>query len=142
MKVENILLSKGDAVHAVAEQATVRTAVDLLGAHNIGAVLVTDAKGALSGILSERDIVRRLRTDGPSVLATPVANCMTPQPFTCGLQTTLDELLGEMTRKRIRHMPVVEGGALVGVVSIGDVVKRKIEVSEAEAAALKEYIAS
>lgn len=142
MKVEHILQSKGADVFAVSDATTVKAAVDLLGDKNIGAVVVKNAQGGVSGIFSERDVVRRLKREGPAVLDRQVADCMTKDPFTCSLDTTLDEVLGVMTNRRIRHMPVVEDGRLVGIVSIGDVVKRKIDDAEREAAALKEYIAS
>jgi CBS domain-containing protein len=142
VKVEHILQSKGADVFAVSGATSVKDAVDLLGEKNIGAVVVKNSDGSVSGIFSERDVVRRLKSEGPGVLAKPVADCMTKNPFTCTLDTSLDELMGVMTNKRIRHMPVVENGALVGVVSIGDVVKRKIDSAEREAAMLKEYIAS
>lgn len=127
---------------AVSGATSVKDAVDLLGEKNIGAVVVKDDGGAVAGIFSERDVVRRLKSEGPGVLARPVADCMTKAPVTCTLETSLDELMGVMTKKRIRHVPVVENGSLVGIVSIGDVVKRKIDNIEREAAALKQYIAS
>jgi CBS domain-containing protein len=142
LKVEQILQSKGADVFVVSNTMSVKEAVDMLGEKNIGAVVVKDENGAVSGIFSERDVVRRLKNEGAGVLARPVADCMTKDPFTCTVDTSLDELLGVMTKKRIRHMPVVEGGKLIGIVSIGDVVKRKIDNAEREAAALKEYIAS
>lgn len=142
LKVEHILQSKGADVFAVSDATSVKEAVDLLGEKNIGAVVVKNAQGGVTGIFSERDVVRRLKNEGAGVLNRPVAECMTKDPFTCTLDTTLDELMGVMTNRRIRHMPVVEGGRLVGIVSIGDVVKRKIDDAEREAAALKEYIAS
>lgn len=142
MKVEHILQSKGADVFAVSNATTVKDAVDLLGEKNIGAVIVKDEKGAVSGIFSERDVVRRLKSEGAGVLSRPVADCMTKNPFTCTPDTSLDELMGVMTKKRIRHMPVVNDGKLVGIVSIGDVVKRKIDHAEREAEMLKEYIAS
>ncbi len=142
MKVEHILQSKGADVFAVSDAMTVKEAVDVLGEKNIGAVIVKDGGGAVSGIFSERDVVRRLKNEGPGVLSRPVADCMTRKPITCTLDTDLDELMGLMTTKRIRHVPVVNGDKLVGLVSIGDVVKRKIEIAEREAEALKEYIAS
>ena len=142
MSVESILKSKGVEVFAVGAADTVATAVQMLGTRNVGAVIVKDGDGRVAGILSERDVVRRLSKEGPAVLDRPVSACMTPNPYTCTRATTIDELMAEMTAKRIRHMPVVENGALVGVVSIGDVVKRKIESAEQEAAALKDYIAS
>jgi len=142
VKVEHILQSKGADVFAVTDVMTVKEAVDVLGEKNIGAVIVKDAGGAVSGIFSERDVVRRLKSDGPGVLARPVSDCMTRKPITCSIETDLDELMSLMTTKRIRHVPVVNGEELVGLVSIGDVVKRKIENAEREAEALKEYIAS
>lgn len=142
MKVEHILRTKGADVYAVTGATTVKDAVDLLGEKNIGAVVVKDEKGAVAGIFSERDVVRRLKSEGAGVLARPVSDCMTKEPFTCTRETTIDELMGTMTNRRIRHMPVVDGGELVGIVSIGDVVKRKIDDIEREAAMLKEYIAS
>lgn len=142
MKVEHILQSKGADVFAVSGATTVKDAVHLLGEKNIGAVVVKGSDGAVSGIFSERDVVRRLKNEGAAVLDRPVADCMTKNPFTCTLDTSLDELMSQMTNKRIRHMPVVDQGRLVGIVSIGDVVKRKIDDAEREAAMLKEYIAS
>lgn len=142
MKVINILQSKGVEVFAVSPDMTLKDAVDVLGDKNIGAVVVRDRAGNVTGILSERDVVRRIRSDGPGVLSKSVADCMTRSPITCGPDATLDEILANMTEKRIRHLPVVDGGKLVGVISIGDVVKRKIDNSEREAAALREYIAT
>ena len=142
MKVEHILQAKGADVFAVSDATTVREAVDILGEKNIGAVVVKDKSGSVSGIFSERDVVRRLKSEGPDVLSRPVSDCMTKNPFTCTPDTSLDELMGVMTNKRIRHMPVIRDGKLAGIVSIGDVVKRKIDDAEREAAMLKEYIAS
>lgn len=142
MKVEHILQSKGADVFAVSGATSVRDAIDILGEKNIGAVVVKNGDGTVSGIFSERDVVRRLRKEGPDVLSRPVSDCMTKNPFSCTLDTTLDELMAVMTNRRIRHMPVVDKGRLVGIVSIGDVVKRKIDDAEREAAALKQYIAS
>lgn len=142
MKVEHILQSKGADVFAVSGATSVKDAIDILGEKNIGAVVVKNGDGTVSGIFSERDVVRRLRKEGPDVLSRPVSDCMTKNPFSCTLDTTLDELMAVMTNRRIRHMPVVDKGRLVGIVSIGDVVKRKIDDAEREAAALKQYIAS
>lgn len=142
MKVDAILASKGGGAVTIPDTASVKEAVETLGDKNIGAVLVCGRDGELSGILSERDVVRRLRHEGPAVLNANVKACMTPKPYTCEPSMSLDDVLSEMTEKRIRHLPVIDGGKLVGVISIGDVVKRKIETAEQEAAALKEYIAS
>ncbi len=142
MKVEHILRSKGADVFAVAGATSVKDAIDLLSDKNIGAVVVKDETGRVAGIFSERDVVRRLKSEGAGVLARPVSDCMTSDPVTCTMETTLDQLMTDMTNRRIRHIPVIDGGQLAGIVSIGDVVKRKIDNAEREAAMLKEYIAS
>lgn len=142
MQVENILQSKGHAVQTVAVDAPVSEAVATLGTHRIGAVVVVDAKGRVAGILSERDIVRRLTGDPIKLLASPVSAVMTSKVITTDSRASVSDLMELMTRHRIRHLPVVEGGALVGIISIGDVVKRKIEEAEFEASALRDYIAS
>jgi len=142
MKVEQILQSKGVEVFAVKPDDLIADAISMLSEKNIGAVIVKDDAEKVVGILSERDVVRRLGEKGKEALSLRVSDCMTPKPFTCPPSTTLDEVMGLMTQKRIRHLPVRDGDKLVGVISIGDVVKRKIEQAEQEAAALKEYIAS
>lgn len=142
MKVEHILTVKGSDVYCVSPTSTVAEAVDLLGEKNVGAVIAKEENGRVAGILSERDVVRAIRTRGVSALNDKVETCMTANPFTCSLEATVNDVMTEMTEKRIRHMPVVRDGALVGLVSIGDVVKRKIQETEEEAAALKEYIAT
>jgi CBS domain-containing protein len=141
MKVDQILQAKGSDVFSISGDANLASAVEILAAHNIGAVIVRNPRG-IAGVLSERDIVRHLRKQGAGALEAKVSDCMTPNPYTCGLETTVDELMALMTKKRIRHLPVLDGGELVGVVSIGDVVKRKIEEAEHEAAALRDYISS
>lgn len=142
MHVETILQSKGSAVHTVAADARIAEAIGLLNTHRIGAVVVVDAGGKVAGILSERDIVRHLLEDPARLLDRPVRDCMTAKVVTTPRTASLDDLMGAMTAHRIRHIPVVEAGTLVGIISIGDVVKRKIEETEREAEALKEYIAS
>lgn len=142
MKVEQILQSKGTDVFAVEASATVQDAIEKLGAKNVGAVLVTDEGGAVTGILSERDVVRHMRKEGAGVLQRPVSACMTPDPIACTPDTEIDTLMAEMTHRRIRHLPVMKDGALCGLVSIGDIVKRKIELAEQEAEELRQYIAS
>ncbi|MGF1545508.1 MAG: CBS domain-containing protein [Parvularculaceae bacterium] len=142
MKVKEILQAKGASVYCVPATATMRDAVEMLAEKNVGALVVSGADGAPVGVLSERDVVRQLRTDGEAALGAAVSACMTAEPFTCGEEATCDELMSQMTTRRIRHIPVVERGRMVGLVSIGDVVKRKIDEAEQEAAALKSYIAS
>ena len=141
MKVEQILHSKGVEVFAVPHTASIKHAVDMLGEKNVGAVLVRNDAGEVSGILSERDVVRRLRKEGGAALDRPVADLMTPNPIACTPETEIDWLMSEMTNRRIRHLPVMRDGAVRGVVSIGDVVKRKIELAEQEAEELRQYIA-
>lgn len=142
MKVEHILHAKGADVYSVSKATSVKDAIEILGDRNIGAVLVKDEKGAVAGIFSERDVVRRLRREGPTVLQRAVSECMTSNVLSCDPEMSLDDVLSMMTEKRIRHLPVIRRGELVGLVSIGDVVKRKIDLAEQEALALKEYIAS
>lgn len=142
MLVDTILHTKGTVVHTLPETGTLADAVATLNAHNIGAVVVTNAAGNIVGILSERDIVRRLGQDPTMALTLSIGACMTRGVVTCTRDTTIADVMERMTRLRIRHMPVAEDGALVGIVSIGDVVKHKIEEAEHEAEVLREYIAS
>ncbi|HVW93154.1 MAG TPA: CBS domain-containing protein [Devosia sp.] len=141
MLVDAILLSKGSTVHTVPDSALVRDAVSALNRYNIGAVVVMDSDGEVVGIVSERDIVRLLGRDPAGALGRPVSECMTAKVVTCSRATAIADLMEQMTRYRIRHIPVVEEGDLKGIVSIGDVVKRKIEETEQEAEALRDYIA-
>ena len=141
MQVDNILQTKGRTVHTVATKTTIAEAVSLLNTHRIGAAVVVD-NGRVVGILSERDVVRHLGTDWAALSSRPVSEVMTRDVVTTGRRATIAEVMESMTERRIRHLPVVEGGELVGIISIGDVVKRKIEETEQEAIALKEYIAS
>lgn len=141
MKVGQILQVKGGDVYSVSVEARIADAVRILNDRNIGAVLVKDGS-SIAGILSERDIVRQLGRSGSAALDASVRDCMTSAVLTCSAETTVNELMEKMTEQRIRHIPVVENGELMGVVSIGDVVKRKIEEAEQESSALREYIAS
>ncbi|MDP2782516.1 CBS domain-containing protein [Devosia sp.] len=142
MRVDTILQTKGAQVYTLPDTSSLADAVTQLNAHNIGAVVITGADNAVAGILSERDIVRRLGTDASTTLALPIAECMTRGVVTCERDTPIAEVMERMTRRRIRHMPVTENGALIGIISIGDVVKFKIEDAEREAAELREYISS
>ena len=142
MQVENILQSKGRTVHTVEAAAPLSEAVRVLNANRIGAVVVLNANGKVAGILSERDIVRRLDDDPVALLASPVNRAMTVRVITTTPQASVADLMELMTRHRIRHLPVLDGTALVGIVSIGDVVKWRMEETLQEAEALKQYIAS
>lgn len=142
MYVETILQAKGSQVYTLPETATLAEAVALLNAHNIGAIVITGSGNSVAGILSERDVVRQLAGDPVAALARPIGSVMTRTVITCARDTPIAHIMDRMTRRRIRHMPVVEDTALVGIISIGDVVKLKIEEVEHEAEALRDYIAS
>jgi CBS domain-containing protein len=142
MLVDTILRTKGVVVHTLPETGTLADAVATLNAHNIGAVVVTDGAGTIIGILSERDIVRQLGKNPTGALSLRIGQCMTRGVVTCTRDTELAEVMERMTHLRIRHMPVAADGRLIGIVSIGDVVKHKIEEAEHEAEVLREYIAS
>ncbi|MNY53620.1 Hypoxic response protein 1 [compost metagenome] len=113
----------------------------MLNAHNIGAIVITEDAGRIVGILSERDIVRQLGKNPSGALSLSIADCMTKGVVTCERTTTIDDVMESMTQRRIRHMPVAADGKLIGIISIGDVVKLKIAEVEHEAESLREYIA-
>jgi CBS domain-containing protein len=145
--IEHILHRKGSDVATIASGATVGEAVALLRERNIGALVVTRAAaeggppGPVVGVLSERDVVRALAGgDATALLAGSVADLMSTDVATCGPRATVDELMRLMTNRRIRHIPVVDGDALVGIVSIGDVVKSRIDELQAETDTLHDYL--
>ncbi|WP_269716310.1 CBS domain-containing protein [Caulobacter sp. NIBR2454] len=142
MLVSQILKTKGAEVFAANQANTVAVAAALLHERRIGAVVILDDSGDVAGILSERDIVRLLAQEGGDALGRPVSSCMTRDVLFAKPSETIDSLLSRMTDRRIRHLPVVEGGKLAGIVSIGDLVKAKIAETEAEAEGLKAYIAA
>ncbi len=122
MKISNILMTKSHQLITVRPEQTVAEVVSLFRAHNIGALPVVDADGRLVGILSERDIVRRL-PEFEQILATPVQVLMTTQVITAVPNDDLMSVAHTMTERRFRHMPVLEDGRLIGIISIGDVLK-------------------
>jgi len=142
MTVKAILSRKGGDVVTIAPTASLAEAVKLLAERRIGAIVVTSADLRVAGILSERDIVRVLAASGPAVLQEPVASVMTRKVVTCGEAETVVDLMERMTIGKFRHLPVVERGRLVGIISIGDVVKLRVEEIESESKALREYIAT
>jgi CBS domain-containing protein len=141
MTVAAILGGKGRNVVTTTPKASVSEVVTALARHRIGAVVVVDSAEKIVGIVSERDVVRALSAGG-DVLAGPVAAIMTRTVVTCSEADTVDQVMARMTRGRFRHLPVVDGGRLAGIVSIGDVVKARIEQIEREAEHLRAYIAS
>ncbi|WP_049571873.1 CBS domain-containing protein [Nonomuraea sp. SBT364] len=140
MLIGTILRGKGSDVTTVAPEATVLDLLAKLAEHNIGAVVVSADGATIDGIVSERDVVRRLHDRGAAILAEPVSSIMTAEVRTVGPGDRVDELRKMMTTHRVRHMPVVEDGRLVGIVSIGDVVKSAIEELETEKASLVDYL--
>jgi len=142
MLVSHILREKGREVLAIAPEATLGEAARVLTKHRIGALVVRTTDGALWGIISERDIVRAIAEEGAAALALAVESRMVKEVAVCEETDTIAEIMETMTRCRFRHMPVVEGSSVVGIVSIGDVVKTRIDEAMREAQALKEYIAT
>ena len=140
MDVRAILKTKGSEVATVPPGTTVAAAVAVLTERMIGALVVTDENGALVGIVSERDIVRGLAEQGAAFLDCPIDSCMASPVETCAPGDSDREILALMTDRRFRHLPVVEDGRLIGIVSIGDVVKSRIDGVMAEADALRDYI--
>ncbi len=142
MSVKEILDQKGRDVATIAPDRTLLEAATMLGEKKIGAVVVSDGKGAILGILSERDIVRQIAANGERALKLGVKDAMTKNVQRCSEEHTVNEVMQTMTRGRFRHLPVETGGKLGGIVSIGDVVKRRIEEVEREAEEIRSYIAT
>jgi CBS domain-containing protein len=140
MNVATILKQKGRSVATIAPAATLQEVTRRLAQRRIGALVVVGARGQIEGIISERDIIRALSETGADCLSRPVAETMTRQVVTCQETDTLDEMMAMMTQGRFRHVPVVTDGDLVGVVSIGDVVKHHVAEIEMEATAMRAYI--
>jgi CBS domain-containing protein len=141
MQVRHILQDKGRNVIAIAQDATLGEAVQLLAERRIGAVIIRSAEGSLAGILSERDVVRAVATDGHAALNRNVSDYMTKSVTTCREADMVEDLMEMMTCGRFRHVPVLdEELALCGLISIGDVVKTRIAETLNEANSLREYI--
>ena len=147
MLIEHVLHTKGHDVRTIPPEASVADAVAALREHNVGALVVSArpegaGSGDIAGILSERDVVRALAGDGAAVLDRPVSELMTTDVATCDPRTTVHQLMRLMTDRRIRHVPVLDGDALTGIVSIGDVVKSRIDELQVETDTLHDYLAS
>ncbi|MEX6724846.1 CBS domain-containing protein [Parapedomonas caeni] len=142
MTIAAILAQKGGDVILVSEEAAVSAVVEVLHARRIGAVLAVDANDDVTGVVSERDVIRGLATHGASVLQQPARTIMSSPVITCHPRDRVQDAMALMTSRRFRHLPVVADGQLLGIVSIGDLVKRRIEDAEHEAEALKIYITS
>ena len=142
MTVARILGEKGREVFTTQPHRTLREVVELLAAKGVGAVVVADASMSVLGILSERDVVRVIAQHGAAALDDQVSRHMTPKVTTVTRDSTIDHVMQTMTEGRFRHLPVVEDGRLIGIVSIGDVVKRHVNALDTERQALREYIAT
>lgn len=142
MRLGQILKTKGGDVITIGANETLRVAAQLLDEKRIGSVVATNGDGSLAGVLSERDITRQVARHGEAALSMIVSDAMTREVITATPEESLDQCLGRMTDRRIRHLPVIHDGQLIGLVSIGDLVFWKIRETEAEAEAMKAYIAT
>jgi CBS domain-containing protein len=140
MNVKTILAAKGGDIVCIEPTADLAAAARLLGAHRIGAVLIRGAGGRLAGILSERDIVRAISEHGADALKLQVSQVMIRNVATCGEDDNIASIMQRMTEGKFRHMPVIAKGQLIGLVSIGDVVKQRVEEVERESEAMRDYI--
>jgi len=140
--IGNILKVKGRAVSTARPADTVQEIASRLAQRKIGAIVIVGEGGLVSGIISERDLIRVIGQNGAKALQMPVADVMTRDVVTCQESTTVDEVMEIMTRGRFRHLPVVEDGGLVGIVSIGDIVKHHIAEVELEVSAMRGYFAT
>ena len=140
MSITTILNRKGTGVLTIRPDATVRDAVSTLARERVGALVVSSDGASVEGIISERDVVSGLAAAGDAVLDRPVDAVMSADVTTCRANAAVDHVMAEMTHRRIRHLPVVEDGRLAGIISIGDVVKHRIDELELETATLHEYV--
>lgn len=142
MHVARILERKGERVVTAEPSTTVAEVARTLYRERIGALLIMEDDGSIAGIISERDIIRALASHGEGALGMPARELMTRSPVTCTSETTVEELMAKMSERRIRHLPVVDGGRLSGMVSIGDVVKNRLDELKSEADELRHYVMS
>ncbi len=142
MNISQILNAKGRAVSTARPDATLSEIIGKLAEKKIGAIVIVGDNGKVAGIVSERDIIRRLGVAGAAALNEPVSNAMTATVITCHESSTLEEMMEVMTQGRFRHVPVIEEGSLVGIVSIGDVVKHHVAEVEMEVTAMRDYFAT
>ena len=141
MKISDVVRSKGSAVATVPPEASVTVLLQGLAEHGVGAMVVQTADAALAGIVSERDVVRQLHQHGAQLLDWPVSRIMTRDLATCGPADAIEDVMRLMTDRRLRHVPVIVNGSLAGIVSIGDLVKSRIDDLVTTTAHLEHYIA-
>ncbi len=142
MNVASVLKAKGRAVATARPETTLKDIAAQLAQKGIGAIVVVDDRDEITGIISERDLVRAVATGNSGVLESPASEAMTRDVVTCSEDRTIDELMEIMTKGRFRHVPVVDGGKLTGIVSIGDVVKNHIAEVEMEVSAMRDYLST
>lgn len=142
MQIDRILRTKGFAVATIAPSASIGDAARDLARHGVGALVVSSDGERIDGILSERDIARAVGVHGATALAARVEELMTSEVATCSMSDTVDHLAEIMTARRVRHLPVIHEGRLAGIVSIGDVVKNRLDELQLEAQTLHEYISA
>ncbi len=138
MKVDAVLRSKGSAVLTAWPSVSIRSVAERMASANVGALVVIDADGVLVGVISERDIIKALARSGESAMTQAVSQVMSKAVLTCSPDDHLRVLMEVMTRQRVRHLPVVDNGALVGMISIGDLVKARLEELETESNVLRD----
>jgi len=141
MTVASILASKGGKVVTGSPGDTLKKISSTLATNKIGAIVILEDDGKVCGIASERDVVRQIAGQGAAALDAPVSSCMTKKVISCSPESTVDQVMATMSTGKFRHLPVIKDGRLEGIISIGDVVQRKIEQAEREAEELKQYIA-
>lgn len=142
MNIASLLKAKGRAVATARQDATLLEIASQLSSKGIGAIVVVNERDEVIGIVSERDLVKTIGARGAGALSLPVGDVMTQNVITCTEDRTIEDLMGIMTSGRFRHVPVVEGGRLVGIISIGDVVKNHIAAVEMEVSAMRDYLST
>jgi CBS domain-containing protein len=140
VQISQLLRHKGRTVATIDSSESVRTALAVLAEHGIGALVVSSDGKRVEGIVSERDVARGLHERGAGLLADPISSLMTAEVHTCAPEASVHDLAQTMTDHRVRHVPVVENGELIGIVSIGDVVKARLDELEEERKQLVDYI--
>ena len=142
MNVASILKVKGKSVATARPDETIESISQKLAARKIGAIVIVGDEGEVAGIISERDIIRAIAEKGGSALHLPVSDVMTKSVMSCNVASTIEQMMAVMTQGRFRHVPVLDEGALVGIISIGDVVKHHIAEVEMEVTAMRDYLAT
>lgn len=140
MTVSALLKNKDHKIITISQTKTLQNVCDILAENRIGAIIVCSDTGMLEGIISERDIVKALGQSGSEILSQQVKQHMTPNPITCSPFETINQIMEKMTIGRFRHMPVMDDDKLIAVISIGDIVKARMQAMEHEAQAMQEYI--